>query len=327
MSGGAHDEAEALPSSAGVGSSPSFSVVIETANVRPGDPLLDSCVASIAAQGPTIHEAREVVLLVSGSTDLGTVQRLAAVLPSLRSYEARTGSYGALKASAAAATNGDVVVFADSDCTYDSGWLDALLAPFADPAVVGVTGETGIRVRGAYSLAVAVTFNFPGMSRDEDPAPSERYWANNVALRREALTDLARLSQLELKRGACVLHARVLRAQGRALVRQPRARSRHTTIPPREFPGRYFELGRDHAVLSSLIRSDGDPLGRVPAFPPDRDGDGGATKVVRRLGRLVAERPARAVLVPFALPVIGLAATFHAAGRIAGTPVAGNVGD
>ena len=110
---------------------------------------------------------------------------------------------------------------------YPPGWLGALLAPFEDEAVVAVTGETAIPIRGPYSLAVAATFNFPGFSGDRDVAPICRYWANNVALRRSALRELGEMPEVGLGRGHCVLHAADLVRAGQRIVRQPRAKAFH----------------------------------------------------------------------------------------------------
>ena len=52
----------------------------------------------------------------------------------------RGGKARALNAGVAAAT-GDVVVFTDANSRWGEGALDALLAPFADPAVGGVAGD------------------------------------------------------------------------------------------------------------------------------------------------------------------------------------------
>src|SRR5690349_15571064 len=39
------------------------------------------------------------------------------------------------------AARGDVIVFVDDDCTFAPGFFEALLDPYRDPSVVGVTGR------------------------------------------------------------------------------------------------------------------------------------------------------------------------------------------
>jgi hypothetical protein len=291
---------------------PSFSVVIETANVGHDDLALRRSLASIVAQGPVLREAREVVVLTEPGVE--RLDAFAGEYPLVRLVEATGSSYGEMKASAAHVTTGDVIVFADSDCVYLPGWLEALLAPFETMSVDGVTGETAIPIRGAYSLAVAATFNFPGFTGDREVVRASRYWANNVALSRAALDSLVATDGVA--RGSCVFHARALAARGRLLVRHPAARSLHAPIPARDFVPRYLALGRDHETIASALRASGGPgRDRVPAYPPDRDGERPTAKVLRRMARAVAERPRRIVLVPLALPVVAAAAVLHTVGR------------
>jgi len=59
------------------------------------------------------------------------------------------------------AAKGSVLVFVDDDCEVERGWLDALLAPLADPAVVGVAGA--VLVRGCNAVGYAENIlGFPG---------------------------------------------------------------------------------------------------------------------------------------------------------------------
>ncbi len=292
---------------------PTFSVVVETANVGRDDDVLRRALASIAAQRPTLDEAQEVVLLVEPGAAGGADSRVPGEYPFLRLAESPGHGYGDMKAHAAAVTTGDVVVFADSDCVYRPGWLESLLAPFDRPDVAVVTGETAIPIRGPYSLAVAATFNFPGFTDDVGVVPSSRYWANNVAVRRRALEAL--VGDPELSRGDCVLHAEVLCRERAVLLRQPAARSLHSVIPVREFGRRYFELGRDHAALRRARARRGCGATAVAAFPPDRDGERPSVRVARRISQAVALRPSRMLLVPLAVPIVGAAAALHALGR------------
>jgi glycosyltransferase involved in cell wall biosynthesis len=292
---------------------PTFSVVVETANADVEGDALRRTLESIVAQRPVLDEARDVVLLIEpGGTD-ATGRRLVDEYPFLRVAEAPARSYAQMKAHAAAVTTGEVIVFADSDCVYGQGWLGAILEPFERPDVDVVTGETAIRIRGPYSLAVAATFNFPGFTDDRDVAPASRYWANNVALRRAALTTLA--VNPRLSRGQCVLHAESLRGERSLVLRQPAARAHHDVIAPRDFVRRYVDLGRDRAVLQRAGVGGTGRTRHVAAFPPDRDGDRPTTRVARRIARAVAQHPSRAVLVPPAMPVVAAAAVLHAAGR------------
>jgi GT2 family glycosyltransferase len=59
------------------------------------------------------------------------------------------------------AAKGSVLVFVDDDCEVERGWLDALLAPLADPAVAGVAGAVLVRDCNAVGYAENI-LGFPG---------------------------------------------------------------------------------------------------------------------------------------------------------------------
>ena len=76
------------------------------------------------------------------------------------------------------ASSGELIVFADGDCFYERPWLEALLAPFSDPSVSIVGGETAINAAGPYGLAVAIASSFParafGQSVPVRPVPPQQ---------------------------------------------------------------------------------------------------------------------------------------------------------
>lgn len=68
-----------------------------------------------------------------------------------------------MKGHSAQLVTSDVLVLCDSDCRYQQGWLENILAPFQDgPDVHSVAGGTTTRflhhISAPYSLAVALTF-------------------------------------------------------------------------------------------------------------------------------------------------------------------------
>jgi len=291
---------------------PSFSIVVESANMGPsGLGELRACLSSLGRQ-PELARARDVVVLAAAPVH-GIAAELSADFAFVRVEESPLGTYAAMKAEAASLVHGDVVLLCDSDCTYQPGWVSSMLAPFSEPTVDVVAGETAIRVRGPYSLAVALAFNFPPYSGDRGPAPARRYWANNVAMRRELLRRVAPPIDGDLGRGHCVLHAQQLLDDGATIVRQPRARAVHATPPLTAFAGRFYALGRDRVLLDR--RQKGRPARRPGAFPPDRDGQAPAQRISARLRLIVDREPRLVFAVPFAIPIVAAAAACHEAGR------------
>lgn len=100
---------------------------------------LASAVESVLAQNPP---PGELLVVVDHNPDLlaRTVAEFdgrCRVLPS----EQRQGLSGARNTGLLQSV-GDFVVFLDDDARAEAGWLEALLAPFSDPGVVGVGGLT-----------------------------------------------------------------------------------------------------------------------------------------------------------------------------------------
>ncbi len=110
----------------------SVSVVIPTFN---GAARIGSCLAALEKQAP---RGLEILIVDDGSTDnLAEVVRRfsgARLITQLNAGPAAARNRGALEA------RGSILLFTDDDCVPTPAWLDAMLAPFADPQVVGAKG-------------------------------------------------------------------------------------------------------------------------------------------------------------------------------------------
>lgn len=103
---------------------------------------------SVQAQTPPPHELIVVVdhnpaLLERARSTFSGATPPVAVIPNAE----RSGLSGA-RNSGLRAASGDVVVFLDDDAAAQPGWLGALLAPYADPGVLGVGGHIEPEWRG-----------------------------------------------------------------------------------------------------------------------------------------------------------------------------------
>jgi glycosyltransferase involved in cell wall biosynthesis len=300
---------------------PSFSFLIETANLAAAELAdLRACLDSLERQDPSPTEAVDALLLVAGDVSPETAEELGRDYPWLRIHRLDDGiDYTSMKVHGATLTDADVIVLCDSDCRYQGGWLANLLAPFADPEVQVVGGETSTPVRGPYSLALAITFIFPRFSGGARLTRGTVYWANNAAIRRELLLREPLPIGLPLFRGQNIVHSRRLSELGHTIWREPRARALHVIPSVRELPLRYFRLGRDAVNIARFARTTaGRPY--CGAVPPDRCGDGPLRKLVRRAAQAVGESPARTVLLPLAAPVVLVAGLCYEAGRLAARP-------
>lgn len=301
---------------------PTFSIVIETDNLYMADlAALRDCLDSLGRQGSAFTRAKGVFLVDGGELadeNFAPLRRDYPWLTVVR-VEPKT-SYVGLKARGASLSDSDLIIFCDADLRYEGGWLDALLAGFAErPDAQIVAGETTTPIGGPYSLAFALTFNFPRYTGETQLAPSSTYWANNVAMRRALVESLPIPDPTALYRGQNIVHSLTLVERGITIWRQPRARAEHIVIAPSAIRERYLTLGRDAAGVRGLT---GGGSGRpyLAAMAPDRDGGNPLRKIAGRLRQVAREKPFHLAMLPLAAPIIGLFGMWYLAGKRSRTP-------
>ena len=111
-------------------------------------PTLKACLQAVLAQAQPPQDY-EIIVVDDGSRDALSTSPLNDRIH-LISQE-RRGAAAARNAGLRQA-QGEIVIFLDADCVPQAGWMAAMLAPFADPAVMGVSGrvdtsQTGILPR------------------------------------------------------------------------------------------------------------------------------------------------------------------------------------
>ncbi|HEU4429673.1 MAG TPA: glycosyltransferase [Myxococcota bacterium] len=134
--------------------------------------------------------------------------------------------YCGLKTAGIAAAETELVVLVDSDTAPQPGWLDALLAPFADPEVVAVAGFTTIAFHDLASRVCALAWVYHLPSEAGAPLWKNAMHTNNLALRR----DYFRAHPWRWPHGGKKGGAQFLRdveANGKRWVRAPNARLLH----------------------------------------------------------------------------------------------------
>lgn len=99
------------------------------------------------------------------------------------------------------AAKGSLLVFVDDDCEVERGWLDALLAPMADPGVAGTAGAVLVRDCNAVGYAENI-LGFPGgglryvAAADGREVPTRYLSTCNCVYRREAIEAVGGFSPL-----------------------------------------------------------------------------------------------------------------------------------
>lgn len=130
-----------------------FTVVISTRN---RGPMIEPAIASLMALN---HPSFEVVVIDQSSDSLTqeAVDRLSG--GDLRVRYARSDQMGVARGrnDGLFLSRADVIAFTDDDCVVDPGWLSAIEAEMADPAIAGVFGRVlpdQAAVRTGIDLAV-----------------------------------------------------------------------------------------------------------------------------------------------------------------------------
>lgn len=150
-------------------SMPAVSVVIPALNE--GANLIDTVACVRAHSG---DPAPQIVVVDDGSTD-GAPQRLAAMHAGddrVRVVNGPRQGIAQARNAGAAAASGEVIVFLDGHCHVPDGWLAALVAPFADPAVA-MTGPTFASIRDPAAMACGITWADASLGNVWLPAGTE----------------------------------------------------------------------------------------------------------------------------------------------------------
>jgi glycosyltransferase involved in cell wall biosynthesis len=301
---------------------PSFSLIIETANLSLADlGGLRETLESLAAQSLPVQNAEEVLLADSGDVPAEVLQNTLKTFPWVRVMRLPEGTgYEELKMAGAKAATGEVIVFADGDCLYERGWLEALLTPYADSSVAIVGGETTIDSTGPYGLGVAIASSFPARGLSAGLYTSDRYHLNNVAFRRAVLEDVPIPSRRPCYRMSG-LHAARLLAAGHTILRQPAARALHAAPNGlSHFFWRFLLMGFDGVVVPRLIAEESPPASR------SRDQRRRTFNLLRfwavqsraKLIDEIRRKPSRVLSLPLAAPVFAGAVALQATGAVAG---------
>jgi glycosyltransferase involved in cell wall biosynthesis len=117
--------------------------------------VVGACVSALVKQSLS-RDTYEVLVVDDGSTDeTGAVAAAAGADAVLR--VPHRGPAAARNAGVAAA-QGEIVLMTDADCVPSPGWIEAMVAPFADPGVVGTKGSYRTKQRGWIARLVQLEY-------------------------------------------------------------------------------------------------------------------------------------------------------------------------
>lgn len=102
----------------------------------------------------------------------------------IETVDAPHGEYVDQKIAGLNATASDIVVFVDSDCAYQPGWLAAMIEPLRDGAVDFAYGRVYMTTDDIWGQAAAIYWFYPCLGELQGPAPAVIF--NSLAIRRSA---------------------------------------------------------------------------------------------------------------------------------------------
>lgn len=109
------------------------SIIIPTFN---GSLRIGNCLNALLQQAARHHA--EILVVNDGSTD--NTAEVVARYSGVRLLSQANAGPAAARNRGAQEAGGAIILFTDDDCVPAQNWLDAMLAPFSDPAVVGAKG-------------------------------------------------------------------------------------------------------------------------------------------------------------------------------------------
>ncbi|MFM7450458.1 MAG: glycosyltransferase [Leptolyngbyaceae cyanobacterium] len=295
---------------------PSFSIILETENLANADlEGLSASLKSLIDQDVPPTWANEVILIDSGDAPPGLLAQLCQRYPWIKVQPAslNTGYYNA-KMLGAQRSTGEIIIYCDSDCTYEPHWIGTILTTFrSNPDIQIVAGETATRGKGPYGTAMALTYIFPQYSGETELTPTYQYFLNNVAFRRNLLLQYPIPTDLPLYRGNCVIHAYRLTQEGYTIWRQPQARATHA--PPNgltHFFWRFLLIGHDYYWQQQLTQFEPNS-NHAPIYPADLTESARVLTVKgtqvkfrifsSRINRMFQNKPQHLLYLPFAIPI------------------------
>lgn len=290
---------------------PSFSLILETENLANADLNgLSKSLATLANQDISPAGANEVLLIDSGDTPTHILEQLCQQYPWIKVHQTQLGTgYYKAKMLGAELVTGEIVVYFDSDCIYEPNWLRSILTAFTQREDIQIiAGETRTQAKGAYGIAMALTYIFPQHSAQKTLAPTSQYFLNNVAFRREFLLNNPIPTDLPLYRGNCVIHARNLQERGYIIWKQSQAKATHAAPNGlSHFFWRFLLIGHDLYWQNRLLAKHQAAQKNAPALMSKTKSN--LQVFADRVGKIWAENSSQFIYLPLAIPIVFTALT------------------
>ena len=128
----------------------------------------------------------------------------------------------------------ELTVMLDSDAAPQPGWLQNLLAPFADPEIMVVGGQTVLGYESLLDKTMALSWVFNLAHEREKTVRRQKIHVNNCAVRTEFFRSHP-FPDLPAFKVQCVFWLRGLKSDGHKFIRTPDAKVIHAPHPGVKF--------------------------------------------------------------------------------------------
>jgi glycosyltransferase involved in cell wall biosynthesis len=224
--------------------------------------------AGLRAVAEQLQDGDELLVVVDHNDAL--LARVSAELPGTAGPNTHGQGLSGARNTGVDRAVGDVVAFLDDDALPSPGWLEALRAPFADPAVTGVAGAVDPAWEGGSAprwfppeFGWVVGCDYVGLAGDGERVRNPI--GASMALRRQPVADAGGFSELVGRVGALPVGCEetelairlAQRDPGVTVVRAGTSPVAHLVPRDRQrvryFTSRCYHEGRSKAVLSRLV--------------------------------------------------------------------------
>ena len=128
------------------------SIIIPAYNVEKN---IGACLDALLVQAT--RDEHEILVVDDGSRD---ATRAVAEARGVRVIAQENRGAAAARNVGAQGARGDILLFIDGDCVPERNWVQAMLAPFADPEIVGTCGMKQTRQRGIVPRFIQMEFDY-----------------------------------------------------------------------------------------------------------------------------------------------------------------------
>ncbi len=132
-----------------------ISIVIPAFNA---EKYIARCFDGLRAQ-KNVRDQCEIIV-VNNAGQAGAMVREIAQRHGARVLEQSNQGASAARNLGAQSARGDIVLFLDGDCEPDPNWVSAMIAPFAEPIVVGAGGMKQTHQRGLMPQFIQAEFDY-----------------------------------------------------------------------------------------------------------------------------------------------------------------------